>query len=100
MRLVLIEWMDSHVDGGWRHLDDDVEDRAIVCRSVGWLILDGEQAKVIAPHMNEPEEKVPRQAAGVMTIPARAVLRITGLTQRDPHGDESVTCPSSCQVPA
>jgi hypothetical protein len=51
VRLVLIEWEDSHGNGAWQHLAAGaIEDRALVCRSVGWLVLDGGAAKVIAPH--------------------------------------------------
>ena len=78
-RLVLIEWEDSHSDGAWQHLDEDLEDRALVCRSVGWLVLDGERAKVVVPHMSEQEAAVPLQGCGIMTIPAAAVLRIVDL---------------------
>lgn len=77
--MVLIEWEDSHGDGVWHLLDKPIEDRALVCRSVGWLLLDGERAKVVAPHVNEAEDGVPLQGCGVMTIPARAVVRITDL---------------------
>ncbi len=94
MRLVLVEWEDSHGDGVWHTLTGAVEDRALLCRSVGWLLLDGEHAVVVAPHMNEAEEGVPLQGCGIMTIPRRAVLRVVELTQ---HGDPaaSVTSPSS-----
>jgi hypothetical protein len=80
-RLVLIEWEDSHSDGAWHDLGGEIEDRALVCRSVGWLVLDGEQAKVVAPHLNQQEAGVPLQGSGVMTIPARAVLRIVNLCE-------------------
>jgi hypothetical protein len=80
-RLVLIEWEDSHGDGVWQQLDDSLEDRAVVCRSVGWLVLDGEQAKVVAPHMSQQEPGVPLQGCGIMTIPTRAVLRVTPLSE-------------------
>src|ERR1035437_8004696 len=33
MRLVLIEWEDSHVDGVRHTLTGEIEDRALVCRS-------------------------------------------------------------------
>ena len=56
-------------------------DRALVCRSVGWLVLDGERAKVVAPHLNQQEAGVALQGSGVMTIPARAVLRIVDLRE-------------------
>lgn len=69
MRLALIEWEDSHAAAGWQEIGGTIEDR----RSVGWLILDGEHAKVVAPH----------EGNGVMTIPARAVLRIIDLDQRN-----------------
>lgn len=81
MRLVLIEWEDSHGDGAW-HALERIEDRALICRSVGWLVVDGERAKVIAPHINEQEVGVPLQGCGVMTIPTRAVLRVTELSQQ------------------
>jgi len=78
-RLVLIEWEDSHTEGGWQSLDCEIEDRALVCRSVGWLVLDGEVAKVIAPHIHEKESGVLSQGSGIMTIPARSVIRLIDL---------------------
>ena len=83
MRLVLIEWEDSHSDGAWQQLGGEIEERALVCRSVGWLVLDGERAKVVAPHVNDQEPGVPLQGCGVMTIPARAVLTMTDLNLTD-----------------
>lgn len=79
MPLVMIEWEDSHSSGAWEQIGGEIEDRALVCRSVGWLVLDGERAKVIAPHKSDQEPGVPLQASGVMTIPARSVLSITAL---------------------
>lgn len=79
MRLVLVEWEDSHANGEWQELDGPIEDRALVCRSVGWLVLDGKHAKVIAPHMNEPEPGVELQGCGIMTIPAAAIISIAEL---------------------
>jgi hypothetical protein len=82
-RLVLIEWEDSHSAGPWQALDGAIEDRALICRSVGWLVLDGSRAKVVAPHLNEHEPGVPLQGSGLMTIPARAVLRMVDLREID-----------------
>jgi hypothetical protein len=48
-----------------------------VCRSVGWLVLDGKRAKVIAPHINESEPGVELQGCGVMTIPVAAIVSLT-----------------------
>lgn len=82
-RLVLVEWEDSHCSQGWEHIGDEIEDRALVCRSVGWLLLDGEKAKVVAPHMSDPDCGVALQANGTMTIPTRAVLRIVDLAEQE-----------------
>lgn len=78
-RLVLVEWEDSHANGEWQEFDGQIEDRAFVCRSVGWLVLDGKRAKVIAPHVNESEPGVEHQGCGIMTIPAAAIISITDL---------------------
>jgi hypothetical protein len=99
MRLVLIEWEDSHTEGGWQRIGGPIEDRALICQSAGWLILDGERATVIAPHVNTPEDQVDLQGAGIMTIPARAVLRMVDLAQHDTANVGAVTCPSSCSEP-
>ena len=76
-RLVLIEWEDSHSDGVWQQLDVELEDRALVCRSVGWLVLDGERAKVIVPHLSDQEDGVPLQGCGIMTIPGHSGQSLT-----------------------
>lgn len=83
LRLVLVEWEDSHSDGAWQELEGEIEDRALVCRSVGWLVLDGEHAKVVVPHLSNQEVGVPLQGSGVMTIPARAVLRMVEIGEPD-----------------
>lgn len=78
--LVLIEWSDSHTTEAWTPInlaEDDIEDRVLLCRSVGWLVHDGPRAKVVAPHMAETA-----QMCGVMTIPTTAILRMTVLSER------------------
>lgn len=79
--LVLIEWVDSHSVPGWQLLGDDMDDRVLVCRSVGWLVLDGEEAKIVVPHMNQQEPGIPPQGSGIMTIPASAVRRLVRLRE-------------------
>lgn len=74
LRLVMIEWLDSHRTEGWH--DDDPSENPLTCRSVGWLVYDGKDAKTVAPHMTD--EEVP-QRCGEMTIPSRAVLKIRTL---------------------
>jgi hypothetical protein len=45
------------------------------CRSVGWLIHDGRDAKVVAPHIGD-EDHGELQRNGEMTIPACAIKRM------------------------
>lgn len=77
--LVLIEWQDSHASRGWQELDG-IADAVLVCHSVGWLVHDGEQSKVLAPHVSFGSD--PLQGNGVMTIPTRSVLRTVPLARR------------------
>jgi hypothetical protein len=71
LKLILIEWLDSHHVAGWSA--DEPAQEPLTCRSVGWLVHDGETAKTIAPHMTN--ESTP-QRAGEMTIPVCAIVRI------------------------
>ena len=79
MRLVLIEWLDSFgCSEQWQPLDISAP-KPIRVRSVGWLAYDGEDCKVIVPHVSEESEHVAQQGCGDMTIPTRSVLRIKNL---------------------
>jgi hypothetical protein len=73
-KLVIIEWLDSHQSGRWT--TDEPATDPLVCRSVGWLVHDGDKAKTVAPHMTD--EDTP-QRAGEMTIPTCAITKITPL---------------------
>lgn len=80
MRLVLIEWLDSvGCSSEWRRLEVD-HPQPLTCRSVGWLVHDGDECKVIVPHVTEATgEEVTRQGCGDMTIPTKAILSVTEL---------------------
>jgi hypothetical protein len=84
-RLVYIEWEDSYgCSPRWENVDN-CSPSVMVCRSVGWLIYDGEKCKVIVPHMNQPEnDAVSRQGCGDMTIPTSAIVKIAdvGIVKR------------------
>lgn len=73
-RLVLIEWLDSHHVPGW-HTGEPAT-KPLLCRSVGWLVHDGTEAKTIAPHITEEETP---QRCGEMTIPTAAMLKMEAL---------------------
>ena len=79
-RLVLITWMDSHYVVGWH--TDEPNTEPLLCRSVGWLLHDGDRAKTIAPHVTDEETP---QRSGEITIPTASVVRIEPLdTPRGP----------------
>lgn len=84
MRLVLVEWVDSYgCSASWQNIADPFEEpRVMTCRSVGWLVHDGDVCKVLIPHVAEVGEGQPGQGCGDMTIPTRAVVRITELVPR------------------
>ena len=85
MRLVLIEWLDSYgCSPHWQTLED-CHAKPLVCRSVGWLLQDDADCKVIVPHLSESSNApVPPQGCGDMTIPLAAILRISALTPAVP----------------
>jgi len=75
MRLVIIEWEDSRQPCGAWIWQDEVEVESVKCQSVGWLITDNEDIKVLAP--NRGDVSCERsQVSGVFTIPTRCVIKI------------------------
>lgn len=83
-RLVLIKWADSYgCSPRWEDLDG-CDPQSLICYSVGWLVHDGPDCKVIVPHITDPNSNVvKRQGCGDMTIPARAILRLVDLPAPD-----------------
>lgn len=82
-RLVLIEWMDSAQPvSGWRFLDDPLAVEAIRCRSVGWLVGENKQAKMLAPNIGDFESGGSLQGSGFVRIPVLAITRLTTLVEK------------------
>ena len=77
--LVMIEWEDSRLpSSNWVHLSSFDPGDAVSCVSVGWMIHDGKDVKVLAPNMGDiGDEDV--QVSGVIRIPERCILKITKL---------------------
>ena len=74
-KLVLIEWVDSYgCSSDWEELDKRTRE-SLKCRSVGWLVYDGEDCKTIVPHLCEMKN----QGCGDMTIPTVAIKSVTVL---------------------
>ncbi len=52
----------------------------VLCRSVGWLVYDGKDCKLILPHLSEaghPDAK--QQGCGDMTSPTSAIRKLVTL---------------------
>jgi|SRR3954466_8490623 hypothetical protein len=80
--LVLIEWVDSGQPiPGWQWLSDLDPRRAHKCVSVGFLVQDDEQTKVLAPNLGASNgDDAWDQASGLFTIPTVAITKIERLT--------------------
>ena len=86
--LVVVTWLDSRQSsGGWKWLSELEERDPIECQSVGWLIQDGDDAKVLAQSMAPDGDDM--QYAGDKIIPSRAVLKIERLTEVRPSAREA-----------
>lgn len=78
--LVLIEWLDSFgCSANWQNIQ--IESVApLVCRSVGWLVYDGADCKVVVPHLTDPKHQfATQQGCGDMTIPVCAIVSVRRL---------------------
>lgn len=81
MRLVFVEWVDSFgCSPNWESLTDAAP-HLLTCKSVGWLLHDNEDAKVLVPHVTAPNEHCTPQGCGDMTIPTRAIVRLVDLDE-------------------
>ena len=77
MKLVLIEWLDSFgCSSEWQKLEVD-KPKPLLCQSVGWLLHDGDDCKVIVPHVTKDQDRnIDPQGCGDMTIPTKSVMSI------------------------
>ena len=77
--LVLIEWEDSvQPVRVWQHLDELGAHGIMRCQSIGFLVYDGNDVKVLAPNVAELDTD-DAQASGIIRIPARCVTRVRSL---------------------
>ena len=81
LKLVLIEWIDAHANRGWQCIDDlENSCSPVYCRSVGWLVSEKKGHKTVVPHLSgEKNDDMATQGRGDLTIPAKAVVRMTVL---------------------
>lgn len=71
MKLVLVEWLDSHISPTWTR--DSPQSAALKCQTVGWLVHDGKDAKTLAASVTIEDDP---QRCCQMTIPAAAITRM------------------------
>ncbi len=82
MRLVMVEWVDSFgCSSDWQELTDECDPEPLLCRSVGWLLRDGPNCKVVVPHIAEVHDPKSKQGCGDMTIPTTCIRRIYDLAE-------------------
>ena len=80
--LVIIRWQDSAQPlPSWQYLSALPRTRPIECATVGWLLQDDDDIKVICQSVGDLENPNNAQASGIMTIPARSVFSIEKLSE-------------------
>jgi hypothetical protein len=80
--LVIIRWLDSAQPlSSWQYLSALPQTRAIECATVGWLLRDDDDLKVICQSVGDLSSPKNAQASGIMTIPARCILSIESLIE-------------------
>ena len=76
----MIEWEDAqHVNTRWAPLDYVASERfPLAVKSVGWLVSDTDEAKVIVPHISGGDG-IRECGTGDMCIPSKGILKMTVL---------------------
>lgn len=93
--LVIIRWLDSRQPSGqWRYLSSLPEARPVEVATVGWLVRDTMDVKVVCQSVGDLEFPENAQASGIMTIPTRCVLSIERLTEVE-RGTNAFAAPDS-----
>jgi hypothetical protein len=79
-KLVLIEWEDSGAGyQGWKPVQS-VSGSLTKCVSVGFLIKETKECKVLFPHIDGDENDL--HGAGDMTIPCSAITKVVELVPK------------------
>lgn len=74
--LVLVEWVDSTVDGGWNDVSGYMERECLTMQSVGWMtVKDARRVQVVQSHSWSQNDK----CSDAITIPRGCVKRIRKL---------------------
>lgn len=83
MKLVLIEWIDSHSGSGWQPMHEIKKaSEPVHCRSVGWLASEDGECKVVVPHVSgEKNGDLVLYGRGEITIPNGAIVKVRVLAK-------------------
>lgn len=83
LKLVLVEWLDSHAGRGWQTMERiAVAAEPLYCHSVGWLLSDTKECKVLVPHFGgERDGDEMMQGCGDLVIPTKAIVKMTVLAR-------------------
>lgn len=82
--LVIIRWLDSRQPcGQWRYLSSLPDASPVEVATVGWLVKDTPDVKVVCQNVGDLENPERAQASGIMTIPTRCVLSVEKLTEEE-----------------
>ena len=80
--LVIIRWLDSRQPcGQWRYLSSLPDAKPVEVATVGWLVKDTVDVKVVCQNIGDLGHPDKAQASGIMTIPTRCVLSVERLTE-------------------
>ncbi len=78
MKLILVEWIDTHAGRGWQSIDD-LKDHCtpLSCRSVGWILAKRNGHIVIAPHLSGYDnDDIVTQGRGDLAIPEQMIKKM------------------------
>ncbi|WP_335594106.1 hypothetical protein [Hyphomonas sp.] len=99
--LVMIEWEDSlQPTAAWAYLSDFEPKASMRIASVGWLIHDGAEIKVLAPNIGGLDDADSAQMTGAIHIPTRCVVSVQKIKEPNRVTSSSVPDLSFRPVPA
>jgi hypothetical protein len=98
--LVLIRWLDSRQPrSAWRFIADVGEPKAVECATVGWLLKDNTDVKVVCQSVGDLGDPENAQASGVMVIPARCIISIENLEEAATSSSRHFCDPAAVSEP-
>ena len=93
----MVEWVDAHssTQPGWATHENIVEQsgQLLTCLSVGWLVHDGRDCKVVLPNSYAEDGEPRHKGCSEISIPTRVVVSMTELRpvrQRVPKSSKQV----------